>query len=1213
MPCPQSGHGSRLSRRAERTRLAGWRVATGGSARRTRTLLNIGKLAPGAADYYVGEVASSAEDYYLGHGEAPGRWVGSLAAELGLTGRVREVEFRRLLDGRHPHTGEHLLSARASAARAAARRHRQVRAGEPGLFDGDGLDVARVAARLQMSPRNVRRLLSAGDRWTRVGKGSSPGSAGLVGERVEAQGRQGPPAWRVAESEVERFEVERKVAKARPGYDLTLRPPKSVSVLWALGTPEQRTVIRKAHRDAVDAVIRYYESEAVFARKGSGARTRIVTDGLVAAAFDHRSSRAGDPLLHTHVVTANMTLTAEGRWQAIDGKPLFDHAHPGGYVYQAHLRHVLARDAGIEWTPVVNGWAEVAGVPEDVIRTFSKRRDEIEEVVAEAGYTSARAHQVATLSTRKAKDYGVSPHALFDRWRAEAEALGFDARAVDACFDRAQHHEVEQEAINRLFDRLAGPDGLTERASTLDRRDVIEALAESLGASADADTLGTLADRFCGSQRVVVIEGSASGRRSDHIIGGAGRLIRTPGTVRYSTPELLDVEAQLLAWAADGFGVAAPTASATEVHEAITTRPELSPEQTSMIETACTATTSIQAISGRPGAGKTYATAACVEAFLASGVPVVGCAVSATAAAELELATSLRRSTGRAASTIARLLVELDDPRRGGFAPRTVLIVDEATMAGSRDLVRLATHLARAGGALKLVGDPDQHGPVDTGGLFRRLVSELGDNAVSLSENNRQTDDGERQAIAEYRDGRVGDALARYEADGKIIRSNTVAASYDTMVADWYRHFESGGRDPMIAGPNAMRRALNARARALLKSNGHLDGPTVSVGHRDFSIGDWVVARKNDRRLKGADADDFVKNGSVGVVVDANPDGGDLVVDFHIEGPIRVPRSYLAAGHLEHGYARTTYGTQGSTMELGHYHPGDASSFEEGYVALTRARTATRLYVVEGDVDIDADTGHDAHDTDSVGLDTITTAMERRRAKALASDIDDRARARSSTFAGWDLSALHDERRRLEAMLFDTPPPVDKALSAAGRHRDALLTRRQLLSERLETSTRLATSNDLHRLRRDLDRLDESIGKMDVRLSTLRRRQRARDAYIAGHEPEIERLRLARAAEAAREVQVRAVASGAEFPTIDNAARRVSDRARREAAQEVAIFTERYRVAEPSDGTDLERLLGSRPETLDARRAYGRAADAVARGEGRKPAGEHVSEQALEI
>jgi hypothetical protein len=121
-------------------------------------VLNIGRLAPGAADYYVGEVATSAEDYYTGHGEAPGRWVGSLAAQIGLAGQVDPDHFRAVLDGRHPFTGEQL---------AVSRNHRSPTghgSDQATLFDGDRLDVARAAARLHLSIRHVRRLLFAGSK-----------------------------------------------------------------------------------------------------------------------------------------------------------------------------------------------------------------------------------------------------------------------------------------------------------------------------------------------------------------------------------------------------------------------------------------------------------------------------------------------------------------------------------------------------------------------------------------------------------------------------------------------------------------------------------------------------------------------------------------------------------------------------------------------------------------------------------------------------------------------------------------------------------------------------------------------------------------------------------------------------------------------------------------------------------------------------------------
>src|SRR5205807_5191294 len=107
-------------------------------------------------------------------------------------------------------------------------------------------------------------------------------------------------------------------------------------------------------------------------------------------------------------------------------------------------------------------------------------------------------------------------------------------------------------------------------------------------------------------------------------------------------------------------------------------RSELSEEQEAMVRAVTSPDApAIQPIAGRPGAGKTYAIAAAVEAFTASGVLVIGCALSATAAAELETATHLGALTGREASTVARLLIDLD---RHGLALDSIVIVDEASM-----------------------------------------------------------------------------------------------------------------------------------------------------------------------------------------------------------------------------------------------------------------------------------------------------------------------------------------------------------------------------------------------------------------------------------------------------------------------------------------------------------------------------------------------------
>jgi ATP-dependent exoDNAse (exonuclease V) alpha subunit len=382
----------------------------------------------------------------------------------------------------------------------------------------------------------------------------------------------------------------------------------------------------------------------------------------------------------------------------------------------------------------------------------------------------------------------------------------------------------------------------------------------------------------------------------------------------------LATEAQLLRWAEHGFDAVVPCADPAVISNALLSHPELSDEQIEMVTAVCRAREAIQVIEGRPGSGKTLATAACVDAFCSSGVPVVGCALSAVAAAELENATQLRDRTGRPATTFAKLLYRLDAGQ--ALEPETVVLVDEASMVGTRDMARLAHHVAQVGGAIKLIGDPDQHGPVEAGGLFRKLVRDGGASVISLVENQRQIDPAERAAIEEYRDGRISAALARYDQAGRLIRSRSARDSYDRIVADWYEAWSAGSRDPMMAGTHRTRRALNAHARARLTQEGQLLGEPLEVEGRMFEVGDWVVTRHNDYRLRNRVEGEFVKNGSVGTIVKINHKRHELVVDFAKEGSISLPHDYVDAGWVEHAYARTTYGVEGATLTSGFYHAG---------------------------------------------------------------------------------------------------------------------------------------------------------------------------------------------------------------------------------------------------------------------------------------------------
>jgi hypothetical protein len=451
-------------------------------------------------------------------------------------------------------------------------------------------------------------------------------------------------------------------------------------------------------------------------------------------------------------------------------------------------------------------------------------------------------------------------------------------------------------------------------------------------------------------------------------------------------------------------------------------------------------------------------------------------------------------------------------------------------MVGTRDLTRLARHAERVGGALKLIGDPDQHGPVESGGVFRTIVAAQGDRLVELVENNRQIDEDDRASIDTYRQGLVESALSRYDAAGRIVRSPNAAASYDAIVADWHDTVLAGGNDPMIAGPNRVRVALNQRARTRLANDGVLIGKGLTFGDREYRVGEWVVARHNDWRLVGEHGS-FVKNGSAGRVAALDQRRRQLTVDFHKEGRIVVPAAYLDAGWMDYGYARTTYGVQGATLERALYHAGDESSFEEGYVALTRGRVDTRIYLVDGTSLVDDDDAHRAHDAESTGLDTVSAAMERRRVKTLAHDADPLADRVRTEFAGWDLAQLRAERNRHEAAIEDATPDVSAALVAAGRRRDALDAQRRTWTEQLAnaqrdsrswrpTSRRTACAA-VARSTSELARVDNSLSGLDMRIDTLRSQWQARRSYFESHLDEVDRLTVVRRAEQARELQVR--------------------------------------------------------------------------------------------
>ncbi len=207
------------------------------------------------------------------------------------------------------------------------------------------------------------------------------------------------------------------------GWDMTFSAPKSVSVLWALSDARARPAIEGTHRTAVAAATRYLEQTAAWARRGKGGATREPTAGLLMATFEHHTSRELDPQLHAHVFIFNLAPRRDGTWGAIISRELYKAQKRAGAVYRSALAGELERTGYAVERSGDNFRA--AAIPRHVERAFSKRRQAIEAAAAEHGYQSPRGMELAALWTRQAKR-NVRRDALFDVWRTEARALGFE-------------------------------------------------------------------------------------------------------------------------------------------------------------------------------------------------------------------------------------------------------------------------------------------------------------------------------------------------------------------------------------------------------------------------------------------------------------------------------------------------------------------------------------------------------------------------------------------------------------------------------------------------------------------------------------------------------------------------------------------------------------------------------------------------------------------
>lgn len=908
-----------------------------------------------------------------------------------------------------------------------------------GRGESPGVWVGRGAAALELEgiveEGQLGRLIGGRDPSTAAVLRSHPPKRQITVERIEAAtGRR----W-----------LERKTLAPVAGFDLVFSVPKSVSLLHALGDEETRVAITQAHLAAWQAALGYLEEEACVLRRGKNGVVREHGGGFIAAAYQHRTSRAEDPHLHTHVIVANMAQSpSDGEWRALDGEAILKtYRLAAGYLYEAQLRYELSRSLGLEWATPEKGWSELRHVPRTVIDAFSRRRAQIVERMAEHNMSGFHAAKVAAVATRESKEAIDLPR-LREEWAARAAEHGLGPQELQRRVGRRRHQEPRPAELLATAERLLGPAGLTEKQTAFSEPELAMAWAQEHTQGAPVERIRDLGKRLLET-------------------GGIQRLTEpVPGRpALYSTLELLELERSALEIAERGRSSDTPVAFSTETDETVT---GLSAEQEEMVRAVTMSPDRVVCVIGPAGAGKTTATHALAEAFRAGGSPVFGAAPSGIAAERLQ------DETGIPSRTLHRLLAQTN--LAGGLPEGCVLIVDEAVMAETRVLAPILQSVEQARGKAILIGDPQQLPAVGAGGLFAAIVERHG--AVELRENQRQQDEVERQALQAVRDGRGRNYLAFADQRGRLVVSNDPLESRTRLLADWWSHADTNlSGNVMLAHRRADVAELNTLARALMQTEGRLgDERLLAAGH-EFRAGDRILCRRNSDTLG-------VRNGTLGTVAAVEPARRTLTLETDRGSRVELNRGYLEAGHAQHAYALTGHAAQGLTVERAFVLGSDRGQLQEwGYVALSRASNATKLYVTGAQVEKD---NHFQHLDDRDPLTRVADALERTGIEQIA----------------------QDTRR---------PPvrPVERSRPVIVRRSPAV---RELESARAQLRT-LKTKED--RARELCEQAQRRIAAAETRLAGLGWRGRRRHGYELGRELDCERRSLAAAKDQLVELEPR--------------------------------------------------------------------------------------------
>lgn len=950
----------------------------------------------------------SLSDYYSTRGETPGIWVGKglkgfelnprIAAPLGVENTARagknvsETQMLALFGMlKHP-DAEPILSAAL---------------GKITNNIDDLLDSAQLGRKPprcgNVETEYAKALRKAYDSWRQINDTSEiPGDArAILRTQVGIKTFQDRYQRAPEEGELESWIAKQSRPPRQPisGYDITFSAMKSVSVLWALADKRTTDTITRLHDQAIDEALEHLENTFLYTREGADGVRQVGTRGLIAAKFLHRDSRAGDPDLHTHVAIANRVQTKDGKWLSIDGREIYRWTVELSEYYNTRLIKHLESTLGVEFEPVVKRagrapvW-EIAGIPIDLCEKMSRRRAAIEDKQAElvaafrqthgripTNIEQAKLAQQATLETRPAKKEPKSFHEQRETWRAQAEVFLGETRDIASVMAQTINKNIDgirrltslnEETMDALADKIR--EEVSNKRATWQLQHVLAQVQRELRnyeiqpqkidktakliaekVTGKAINLGYQTPKITGLTR---INGTSVYQRAD--------------AEMYTTKEVLEAENQLLnAAKAKNYASLKPSWVEKIIHKQEQEGLHLTAAQSRMVTELATSGRALQLALAPAGTGKTTSMKVLADAWQAANGRVIGLSHQAVAAENLHEAIG----DDSVCDTITSLTFQLRQPKpllpewAKNVDNHTLIIVDEAGMAATKDLALLATFANSRGASIRLIGDDHQLAAIEAGGILRDIAQETG--AIKLTEVLRFMNPTEGEATIGLREGDKN-ALGFYTLHDRIHPVASTNATDDLFRA-WVEDTKNGLNSLMLAAGLDDVTELNVAAQTWLASQNKVD-LTRTIQLHDGTragVGDRIITRQNERRL-AITATSFVKNRHRWQVIDVQDDGSLIAKHADTQRYIRLPKDYVAT-HVELGYASTITGAQGLTVDTAHTLIRGGESRALAYVGASRGRENNELYVsVSGDGD-----QHEQNFDQSEYLQTAVETLEK--------------------------------------------------------------------------------------------------------------------------------------------------------------------------------------------------------------------------------------------